>query len=168
MQHGGAPRRGRPKRSEAFTSQYTGTHEQHNTSHRVRAEWDSWLQTTRWSHFVTLTTSELVSVDRLRRDFVHGFVRRVAKAAQGPLAWFYVIEPHADGERYHVHALLAHTESLGVGQLERAWKFGISRIAVYDPQRGAADYVSKYLAANPDHYDVSRRLLPRGGLDVAA
>lgn len=139
-----------------------------DTSHRIRAEWDSWLQSARWSHFVTLTTSELVSVDRLRREFVHGFVRRLAKAPQRPLAWFYVIEPHADGQRYHVHALLAHTDSLRVAQLERAWKLGISSIAVHDPQRGAADYVSKYLAANPDHYDVSRRPLPRGVFNVDA
>jgi hypothetical protein len=139
-----------------------------DTSRRVRAEYDSWLQSVRWSHFVTLTTRELVSVARIKREFVHGFVRRVAKAAQRAPAWFYVIEPHADGERYHVHALLAHTESLKIAQLERAWKLGISSIAVYDPQRGAADYVSKHLAANPDHYDLSRRLLPRGGLDVAA
>ena len=68
-----------------------------DTSHRVRAEWDSWLQSARWSHFATLTTRELVSVDRIKREFVHRFVRRVARAAQRPLAWFYAIEPHADG-----------------------------------------------------------------------
>src|SRR3954468_4741713 len=80
-----------------------------DTSRRVRAEWDSFLQSARWSHFATLTTSELVSVDRLRREFVDGFVRRLARPAQRPLAWFYAMEPSADGERHHIHALLAHT-----------------------------------------------------------
>ena len=139
-----------------------------DTSHRVRAARDSWLQSARWSHFTTLTTRELVSVHRIKHEFEHGFVRRVAKAAQRPLAWFYAIEPHADGERYHVHALLAYTETVKLAQLERAWRLGNTTIAVYDPQRGAAAYVGKHLTDNPDHWDVSRRLLPRGGLDVAA
>ena len=137
-----------------------------DTLHRARAEWDSFLRSFRWSHFATLTTSELVSVARLRREFVHGFVRGLARPAKRPLAWFYAIEPHADGQRYHVHALLAHTESLRVAQLERAWKLGNTSIVVYDPRRGAAEYVSQYLAANPDHYDISRRPLPRGVLNV--
>jgi len=132
-----------------------------DTSRRVRAEWDYFLRSVRWSHVATLTTRELVSVDHLRREFVHGFVRRVARLAQCPLAWFYVIEPHADGQRHHVHALLAHTESLKIAQLERAWKLGITRIEVYDPRRGAAGYVSKHLTGNAVHYDVSRRPLPR-------
>ena len=139
-----------------------------DTSRRVRAEWNAFLQSARWSHFATLTTRELVSVDRIKREFVHGFVRRVAVPAQRPLAWFYAIEPHADGQRYHVHALLAHTETVKVAQLERAWKLGKTHIVVYDPRRGAADYVSKYLDGNPDHYDISRRPLPRAVLDVEA
>jgi hypothetical protein len=132
-----------------------------DTSHRVRAEWDSWLQLARWSHFVTLTTRELVSVDRLRHEFVHGFVRRLAKAAQRPLGWFYAIEMHGDRERPHVHALLSGTEALHVDQVVRHWRAGHSRITVYDPRRGAAQYVGKTLARNPDCYDISRRRPPR-------
>ena len=131
------------------------------TSQRVRAGWDSFLQSARWSHFATLTTSERVSVARLRREFVAGFVRRLERPAQRPLAWFYAMEPSADGERHPVHALLAHTESLQTAQLERAWKLGHTRIVVYDPRRGAAGYVSKHLARNPELYDLSRRYLPR-------
>ena len=130
---------------------------------RQRIAWAEFLQQADWSHFATLTTSEPVSVDRLRREFVAGFVRRLARPAQRPLAWFYAMEPSADGQRHHVHALLAHTESLNVAQLGRAWKLGNTRILVYDPRRGAAGYVSKHLAANPELYDVSRRHLPRGG-----
>ena len=139
-----------------------------DTSRRMRAEWASFLQSARWSHFATLTTRELVSVDRIKREFVHGFVRRVAVPAQRPLAWFYAIEPHADGQRYHVHALLAHTDAVKIAQLERAWKLVNTHIVVYDPRLGAADYLGKHLASNPDHYDVSRRPLPRGVLDVDA
>jgi len=139
-----------------------------DTSRRVRGEWDSFLRSVDWSHFATLTTGELVSVDRLKREFVDGFVRRLARPVQRPLAWFYAIEPHADRQRYHIHALLAHTESLQTAQLERAWKLGNTHIVVYDPLRGAAGYVSKSLGGNAVHYDLSRRSLPRGGLDVAA
>ncbi len=89
-----------------------------DTSRRVRAEWDCFLHSARWSHFATLTTSELISVDRLKREFVDGFVRRLARPAQRPLAWFYEIEPSADGQRHHVHALLVHTASLKTAQLE--------------------------------------------------
>ena len=117
----------------------------------------------RRAHFVTLTTTDIVSTDRLRRDFVHRYIRRLALDAQRGVGWFYVIEPHADGQRYHVHALLAHTESLESRSSSARGNSATRRIEVYDPQRGAADYVSKYLADNPDHYDLSRRPLPRGG-----
>ena len=164
---------GRPEgadRTDPKSSRHSTQETMNDTdiSHRIRAECASFLQSVRWSHFATLTTRELVSVDRIKREVVHGFARRVARAAQRPLAWFYAIEPHADGERYHVHALLAHTEVLEIGQLERAWKLGNTRIVVYDPQRGAADYVSKHLAYNPDLYDLSRRPLPRRVLNADA
>jgi hypothetical protein len=79
------------------------------------------------------------------------------------VGWFYAIEYHADGERAHVHALIANTETLTIASLERPWILGDCRAAIYDPRRGASHYVCKHLRRNPEPYDLSRRHLPRGG-----
>ena len=87
----------------------------------LRRHWGTFLQTVRWSHFVTLTTTDIVSPARLRRDFVNRYIRRLARDAQRGVGWFYAIEHHADGERAHVHALIAGTETLSIASLERPW-----------------------------------------------
>ena len=119
----------------------------------------------RWAHFVTMTTTNIVSPDRLRLDFVNRYIRRLARDAQRGVGWFYAIEHHADGERAHIHALIANTETLTIESVERPWLLGNRRAVIYDPRRGASHYVSKYLDRNPDLYDLSRRHLRRGVLN---
>lgn len=134
----------------------------------LQRHWGTFLQTVRWAHFVTLTTTDIVSPDRLRRDFVNRYIRRLGRDAQRGVGWFYAIEHHADGERAHIHALITNTEKLAIASLERPWILGNCRALIYDPRRGASHYVTKYLGRYPELYDLSRRHLPRGGLDVAA
>ena len=134
----------------------------------LHRHWGTFLQTVRWAHFVTLTTTDIVSVDRLRRDFVNRYIRRLGRDAQRGVGWFYAIEHHADGERAHVHALITNTETLTIAGLERSWILGNCRALIYDPRRGASHYVSKHLGRNPELYDLSRRHLPRRVLNVDA
>jgi len=132
----------------------------------LRRHWGAFLQTVRWAHFVTLTTTNIVSPARLRLDFVDRYIRRLARDAQRGVGWFYAMEHHADGERAHIHALIANTERLTIAALERPWILGNCRALIYDVRKGAAHYVCKHLGRNPELYDLSRRHLPRRALNV--
>lgn len=120
-----------------------------------------------WSHFATLTTRCPTSAARLRQEFEHGYVRRLARMAQGPVPWFCVVE-HGSTGAAHVHALLARTEPLAIEQLRGAWKLGFTHVEAYDWRRGAAFYLTKELDAGDGaasdrepEYDVSHREAPR-------
>lgn len=130
----------------------------------LRRAWADHLTRYQWSHFVTLTTRLTMTPDQLRREFVSGYVRRLARVAQGPVPWFYVVERGAGMP--HLHALLGGTEDLSLEEVRRAWRLGFTDAERYDAGRGAAYYLTKELvdqglpgeALRADDYDVSRRL----------
>jgi hypothetical protein len=122
----------------------------------LRRAWGDDLAGYEWHHFVSLTTRAPVPVPRLLREFEQRWVRKLARAAQRPLAWFLAIEGTAAGWP-HLHALIYGTRGLAVRQLERAWPLGNTRVYVYDPARGAAWYVVKHLARDPDGVEMSTR-----------
>lgn len=132
----------------------------------LRQAWAYYLTRYEWSHFVTLTTRLATTPEQLRREFVSGYVRRLARIAQGPVPWFYVVERSAGMP--HLHALLAGAGDLPLEEVRRAWKHGFTDAERYDSRRGAAFYLTKEMTgrgsidASPraDDYDVSRRLPP--------
>lgn len=115
---------------------------------------------------MTLTTRLAMTPDQLRREFVSGYVRRLARMAQGPVPWFYIVERGAGMP--HLHALLGGAEDLSLEEVRRAWRLGFTDAERYDHRRGAAFYLTKELAApgssdaapRADDYDLSRRLPP--------
>lgn len=123
---------------------------------RLREEWTRHLAQYEWDHYCTLTSEPTVA-DRLRREFVNGFVRRLARATQGPVPWFYTLERGAAGTA-HMHALIAGTHRLTLEQVQRAWRLGFAQVRRYDPARGAAYYLTKRLDTAAADYDVSSRL----------
>jgi hypothetical protein len=124
----------------------------------VRRAWGVWLGRGEWTHFVTLSAAFSISTADLKRRFVHGYVRNLARVAQRRVPWFYAIELGAVADRPHVHALLAGTERLSIAEVRRGWKFGHTHASVYDAERGAAFYVTKDLMADPDLHDLSARV----------
>ena len=130
---------------------------------RLRRAWTEHLGQYEWSHFATLTTRFPMTAVQLRREFEYGYVRRLARIAQGAVPWFCVVEHGATGTA-HVHALLACTETLGIEQMRAAWRLGFTHVEAYDWRRGAAFYLTKELeagdgdaSAHEPEYDVSRR-----------
>jgi hypothetical protein len=119
----------------------------------------AWLRGFVWDHYVTLTAAGDLSPARLRREFIDVFVRRLARRAQRPICWFYVIERGGVGGPAHVHALVAGTARLTTHDIALAWKLGHTRILCYDAARGAAYYVAKRLGEWTD-YDISSRRPP--------
>jgi len=64
------------------------------------------------------------------------------------------------GGVFHLHALIASTETLSEGAVRSAWRLGVADARVYDANRRAAWYLSKSLHL-PDEtwlrFDCSRR-----------
>jgi hypothetical protein len=122
---------------------------------RTREAWGAFLHSYRWDRYLTLTCRRSTTPALLMRE-VRRFIRRVERAAQGPVRWFVSIESTAR-DHHHAHALLYGTSRVSSDQLERAWKPGFTRMPRYDATRGAAYYVRKALG---EHYELSAPLPP--------
>lgn len=117
-----------------------------------------YLQTWHWHHFLTLTTAWRTSETELRTLFQAGMIRRLARVAQRPIAYFFAIERAGNADpRPHIHALIAGTDLLTVDRIRLSWRHGYGSVRRYDPRRDAALYSTKDLLLDPDSYDFSRR-----------
>jgi hypothetical protein len=83
------------------------------------------------------------------------YLGAVQRAAATPLFWFYGIEHGEQRGRLHVHALTGNTERLPVAMMRQEWRNGFTRILSYDPSRGAAHYVAKYVTKQLAEWDIS-------------
>jgi hypothetical protein len=125
-----------------------------------RADWGEYLSEYEWDHAVHLTTRKPMSERRLVREFLNGFIRRLARSAQRCIPYFYAVELQVGGFP-HIHALVAGTASLSPREVAARWSQGFTRIVRYTPARGAAFYVSKRVLDVCEEYDVSTRKPPR-------
>jgi len=123
---------------------------------RARNEFGAWLSVPEWSWFTTHTfRAEYVSRKEADRHWYSWFnsLRIAAKAkgltpsCYGPAAPFYFrVAEYQDRGTLHYHALIG-----GAGDIRRLlfkdlWELsGFARVEAYDPNRGAASYVAKYL-----------------------
>jgi hypothetical protein len=127
----------------------------------IAEPWGNWLSEYAWDHFVTLTTRDSVSEQRLKMEFVNCFVRRLDQVAQQQTGYFYAVECTTTGHS-HLHALTWCGGKLTCEQIKRAWKLGRRQVVPYDPSRRAAYYVTKTIGdASYDHYGISKRLPPK-------
>ena len=125
----------------------------------VVSEWGSWLRVYPWEAWGTLTFKA--------GDFTHEAATRAWGNfskwldTQAPLAsWFVGHEVGARG-RLHLHCLLGMLSGLPADRSE-IWKwwftrYGRAQVLGYDPERGAAHYVSKYVTKELAHYDFDFR-----------
>lgn len=148
---------------------------------RVHTEWAEWLGNLPWDHYATLTfdgksdraRKEAKLTGRSKRtpeekaiqigpDAARGmfsyWVRRLTQDAGLPLFWFVVLEDGALLGRIHIHCLIGNTRELLIETLSARWKFGFSRISLYDPERDAKRYVTKYVIKALTQYDMSPNL----------
>jgi hypothetical protein len=126
---------------------------------KLRRAWGDHLGRYEWDHVVTLTTPFPRSAAWLKDEFSRRYVRRLEKAAQGAVPWFWVAEEH--GSRHlHVHALLWGTALLTTEYLRDGWSHGFTDVQRYDRSRGAARYLAKTIGGAHDSYDHSSRTPP--------
>lgn len=106
------------------------------------AAFESWLRELSWTHWATLTTRQRLSADHLKRHF-DTYVRRVARAAQGSVKFFLVIEGGALGDHAHIHVLFCGTEKVPLAAMMKKWSWGRAEVAVFDARLGAIHYMLK-------------------------
>lgn len=132
---------------------------------RLTQAWRALLGSATWHHAITVTTRYAQALTSLAAEIEKGFVRRLARAAQGPVAWFCAYEMNVPGHP-HAHILLGGTQSLSAEQCARAWKSGFSRvrvqrIEVLTDADAAIRYTVKHIGRIPDSFDLSRRWIRR-------
>ena len=107
----------------------------------------TWAAAFPWTSFATLTFRRPMRKDALR--FARAWFRAICKEADSFGRIMCGEEWHHDGERLHLHALVyvEGGELLDLTTWWRWWytRFGRARVERYDPSRGAAFYVAKYI-----------------------
>lgn len=122
----------------------------------ISSAWGSWLSAYPWSHWGTLTFaagefSHEAATRAWSRFVSHVFHHEALEA------WFVGHEVGARG-RLHLHCLLGCVPRPSSEVWEWWFKrYGRNEIRGYDPERGAAHYVAKYVTKELAHYDLSLR-----------
>jgi hypothetical protein len=134
-------------------------HQRHRDEEAMPRQIAEFLRRYPWSYFCTLTTRGRRGAAFLRKKFER-WTRYVGGAARRRIHWFMVLERGVLG-RLHLHALIGGADAAAAATLERLWHEGQSRISRYDPQRGAAYYVSKHINRADGDWDISKYLPQR-------
>jgi hypothetical protein len=121
---------------------------------QVREGYGKWLESWPWDHYTTLTFGIKSGPDFARRAFGR-WTRRLEQEAGLPLFWFVGFEDGHLLGRLHLHALVGNTGGLSTAWMAESWTPGFSRILQYQPTRGAAFYITKYVTKELLDYDVS-------------
>lgn len=141
-----------------------------SATHAVHLAWTDWLSTFHWDHFATLTFREPRSEASARRAF-EGYVRSVRSLTHGGSVGYFVGYEYGTFGRLHLHALMRTSspqpdlftsrcsrasEALPSETLWKVWweRYGRATVSDYDPKRGAAGYVSKYVTKALAYYDL--------------
>lgn len=141
----------------------------------LREAWTAWLSGFHWDYFATLTFAEPRSEASARRAF-HGYCRQLEGLTHGGSVGYFCGYEYGTFGRLHLHALMRTTTpqpdlgpggvphpsaALPCGLVWRTWfdRFGRATVAPYDPQRGAAGYVSKYVTKRLAFYDIDNMVL---------
>lgn len=125
----------------------------------VRTAWADWLGRYPWEAWGTLTFKWPDPTEaQLDRAFAR-FVRYIGRSWDRPPCYFLGHEVGRGG-RAHLHCLLGgFSPTLQRTEMWRWWfdRFGRCEVRGYDPEKGAAAYVSKYITKELGHYDVDLR-----------
>jgi hypothetical protein len=119
----------------------------------------SFLAEFHWDWFVTLTFEGDVKTFTAHHRCT-AWLRSLEKAAGQPIAWFRGDEYGEKFGKFHMHLLIANVAHLHRFTWMERWRErnGIARIFEFDPSRGAAYYVGKYVTKQFGDWDFSSNL----------
>ena len=118
---------------------------------QVCEDWIDFLETQKWTQFATFTTKKPITLKSARRLMAKVAVRVLRRDEK----LFWAAEKFELGrEGYHLHALITTRHS--ANQIEKWYseKYGRCVVSRYNPKRGAAAYVAKYLLKRSYDYDM--------------
>lgn len=137
--------------------------------------WTDWLAAFHWDHFATLTFAEPRSEASAARAF-NSYVRALRALTHGGSVGYFCGYEYGTFGRLHLHALIrTSTPQPDIGPrglphsskalpdelLWHTWfeRFGRAQVSRYDPKRGAAGYVTKYVTKRIAYYDIGDMVL---------
>lgn len=124
--------------------------------------WGEWLGKWPWQLWSTLTFKQEQSHNSATRAF-RNFAQWLQK--DSPSAGWFCAHEIGDYGRLHLHALLGGLgPHVSVNMLWRWWfdRYGRAQLLPYDPTRGAAFYISKYVVKGDlSHYEIEEPRAPR-------
>ncbi len=136
-----------------------------NNEKTVLREWGNWLNEIPWTCFCTFTTHYKLTKDAARIKMVKMTAQLLQKYSNS-FRIFWVAEPHADKQDFHIHALIKIDETVVTPKqsLTEAWykvscpagykKHNLVDVQDYEPARGGQYYVAKYLQKEEVDYDI--------------
>lgn len=134
----------------------------------LQPAWGEWLKTWEWESWGTLTfRDDGYSHEAATRSFGR-FVAWLQREGNPNVSWFVGHEIGSLG-RLHLHCLLGSLAPITSRRaLWRWWfeRYGRCELRGYDPEQGAAVYVSKYVTKELAHYDLDLRGMERCRLDA--
>lgn len=113
-----------------------------------------------WEYFCTGTFAYNIQQNGVIEKAKEYF-RNLSRRLQHPIPRYWVVEPHKNIDRYHIHFLLSGIKSINEN-IEQVLYYQWRKISgggrfssvEYDSSRDGAGYVSKYLTKGGAFYDV--------------
>jgi hypothetical protein len=134
---------------------------------KLRRAWGEYITQYRWSHWVTLTFDDAITIEKATR-YLLAFTRGLEMTVRRRVEWTYCTEGDGVRRRIHIHVVISGAESLSTTRIAAHWKQGLSKVEVFDPRLGAAYYIAKEMwEPNLDNeYNLSKYLPPFRGVLV--
>jgi hypothetical protein len=101
-----------------------------------------------WDHFLSFTSRYGTSPITLLSRF-ESFARNLEIEACHPVSWLAVLEKGGSLDP-HVHGFLNRTCRLRIEDITKHWKWGNTRVLVYDPNLSGAFYVAEAVSEDSD------------------
>lgn len=128
----------------------------------LRQGWVEYVRRYEWDIFATLTPRfSDCTPERLQREMVNGFVRRLAYETKHACPWMSVLE-RGGGGGVHLHLLAYGTADVSLAAIRRAWTFGHSEVERFDPTLDPSYYLTKTVRVSNNDWNTfesSRRLV---------
>jgi hypothetical protein len=122
----------------------------------VRA-YGQWIEKYSWNHFVSFTARWGTSSLNLLSRF-ESFVHAIEREASGTVPWLAVVEKGRSPDP-HVHGFINRTSELRTEDIAKHWRWGNTRVLIYNPLLRGAFYVAKAIGHEGDlEWGISDRL----------